>query len=69
MYTGSLAEVLNYGTGENPLGFWQPAQVLELQHGGHGVTLAGQRGSRKSWGRGRVSRHFSQPMKYGKFPK
>lgn len=43
MYTGSLAEVFNYDTGENPLGFWQPAQVLELQHGGHVVTPAGQR--------------------------
>lgn len=68
MDTGSLAEAFNYAV-ENPLELWQPAQVLELQHGGHGVPSARQRGSRKAWGGHRVGRHFSQPMKYGKFPK
>lgn len=43
MYTGSLAKAFNYAV-ENPLELWQPAQVLELQHGEHGVPPpAGQR--------------------------
>lgn len=53
MYAGSLAEVFSYA-GENPLGFWQPDQVLELKRGGHGYPLLAERlqkylGRRQGW--------------------
>lgn len=55
MYTGSLAEVFNY-KGEDPPGFWQPAQVCHSSVENMEFSLLGREAL---GGRGRVGGHFS----------